>query len=232
MSPDPGRAATQQTTPVDKKGRSVNKGAIILCGGESTRMGHDKASLPFGPETMLQRVVRLLSSVIDSSRIVVVAAAGQHLPNLPPEVRLARDQHSRRGPLEGFAAGLRLLQSQVDAVFLSSCDSPRLVPDVVELLFHRLGEVDIAVPFDGTYEHPLTAVYRATVLKRVETQLAGNRFSLRSLFDQVSTVRVPTEELRTVDSHLTTLANLNSPEEYRKALLEMGFESDHPSFLE
>jgi CTP:molybdopterin cytidylyltransferase MocA len=48
---------------------------IVLCGGKSTRMGTSKALLPFGPETMLQRVVRLLSDIV--SPIVAVAAAGQ-----------------------------------------------------------------------------------------------------------------------------------------------------------
>ena len=55
-------------------------GGIVLCGGESRRMGRDKASLPFGPETLLQRVVRQLASQVFP--IVVVAAElvrGLHL---------------------------------------------------------------------------------------------------------------------------------------------------------
>ena len=63
--------------------------ASCLCGGKSTRMGVPKATLPFGPETMLQRVVRLLGTVV--SPIVVVAARGQELPELPPR----RDRHAR-----------------------------------------------------------------------------------------------------------------------------------------
>ena len=43
----------------------MNKGAIVLCGGKSSRMGRDKATLPFGPELMLQRVVRLISQVVE-----------------------------------------------------------------------------------------------------------------------------------------------------------------------
>ena len=62
----------------------MTAGGIVLCGGRSTRMGVPKATLPFGPETMLQRVVRLLGAVV--SPIVVVAAREQSLPELPDDV--------------------------------------------------------------------------------------------------------------------------------------------------
>ncbi|MGZ6054814.1 MAG: molybdenum cofactor guanylyltransferase, partial [Isosphaeraceae bacterium] len=61
-------------------GPTLIVGAVILCGGESRRMGQPKAWLPFGPERMLQRVVRLVSTV--TGPIVVVAAPGQELPSL------------------------------------------------------------------------------------------------------------------------------------------------------
>jgi len=56
----------------------------VLCGGKSTRMGTSKALLPFGSETMLQRVVRLLGTIV--SPIVAVAARDQVLPALPPDL--------------------------------------------------------------------------------------------------------------------------------------------------
>lgn len=65
-------------------------GGIILCGGQSSRMGQPKAWLPIGGEVFLQRVVRVLSEVV--SPIVVVAAAGQDLPELPAEIVIARDE--------------------------------------------------------------------------------------------------------------------------------------------
>ena len=67
-------------------------------------MGVPKATLPFGPELMLQRVVRLLSSVVQP--IVVVAAPTQELPRLPAEIILARDEREARGPLEALLAGM------------------------------------------------------------------------------------------------------------------------------
>ena len=83
-------------------------------------MGTSKALLPFGPETMLQRVVRLLSEVV--SPIVVVAANDQDLPQLPSSVIVTRDENEGRGPLEGLRAGLKALPTTVDAAYVTSCD--------------------------------------------------------------------------------------------------------------
>ena len=80
----------------------MNTGGIVLCGGRSTRMGSSKALLPFGSETMLQRVVRLLGTVV--SPLVVVAATEQALPGLPASVTITRDEREGRGPLEGLRA--------------------------------------------------------------------------------------------------------------------------------
>ena len=59
-------------------------------------MGRPKATLPFGPELMLQRVVRLLATIVHP--IVVVAAPGQQLPPLPPQILLARDERTAARP--------------------------------------------------------------------------------------------------------------------------------------
>src|SRR6188768_1820044 len=98
----------------------MRKGALILCGGKSSRMGRDKATLPFGPELMLQRVVRLLGEVVELGRIVLVAAPGQELPELPVGVTVAHDLRQERGPLEGLAAGFRSLAGRADAAYVTS----------------------------------------------------------------------------------------------------------------
>ena len=186
-------------------------------------MGRDKATLPFGPELMLQRVVRLLGEVVDLQKIVVVAAPGQALPDLPAGVTVAHDSRQERGPLEGLAAGFRSLSGQADCAYATSCDVPLLVPRFVEQMFELLGDHDIAVPRDGQHHHPLAAVYRLTILAHVQKLLDADRLRPRFLFDELNTREVPVDELRPVDPQLSTLENLNYPQDYLTALATAGF---------
>lgn len=199
-------------------------GGIILCGGKSTRMGVPKASLPFGPETMLQRVVRLLATVV--SPVVVVAAQGQPLPKLPDEVTITRDEREQRGPLEGLRAGLRALPNSVDIAYVTSCDVPLLVPGFVERMIELLGDHDIAVMEIDGFPHPLSAVYRRDTLQHVESLLAKDRLRPVFLFDAVRTRRVRPDEMVSVDPELRTLRNLNTREDYLQALSEAGLSAE------
>ena len=201
----------------------MKKGAVILCGGKSSRMGREKATLPFGPELMLQRVVRLVSEVVDSAAIVVVAAPGQILPDLPSRVIITRDEQPDRGPLEGLAAGLRAIPESIDAVYVTSCDVPLLVPGFLARMFELLGDFDVAVPRDGQFHHPLAAVYRPRVLATVQRLLDHDQLRPRFLFDEVRTAEIPVQDLQIVDPTLSTLINLNHPGDYLAALVVAGF---------
>jgi molybdenum cofactor guanylyltransferase len=198
----------------------MTTGGIVLCGGKSTRMGTPKATLPFGPETMLQRVIRLLGTVV--SPIVVVAAREQVLPELPGDVIITRDEREARGPLEGLRAGLRALPDSVGMAYVTSCDVPLLVPDFVTRMFELLGDHDIAVMEIDGFRHPLSAVYRRNTLPQVESLLAQDKLRPGFLFDAVHTRRVLPEEMVSADPALRTLRNLNTPEDYLEALQDAG----------
>ena len=194
-------------------------GGIVLAGGKSTRMGTSKALLPFGPETMLQRVVRLLGGIV--SPIVVVAAADQELPELPGGVIVTRDEKEGRGPLEGLRAGLKALPQDIDAAYVTSCDVPLLVPAFVSQMIELARGHDIAVTEIDGFTHPLSAVYRRSTLPFVEDLLARDRLRPVFLFEAVNTRRVRPEEM-TADPDLRTLRNLNTREDYERALVEAG----------
>jgi molybdopterin-guanine dinucleotide biosynthesis protein A len=196
----------------------LSVGGVVLCGGQSSRMGRPKAWLPFGDELMLPRVVRLLGEAVVP--IVVVAAPGQDVPPLPPGVEIVRDPERGRGPLQGLAAGLAALRGKVVAAFASSCDVPFLLPAFVQRLIELLGDATIAVPEVGGYKHPLAAVYRVEVAEVAERLLDENRLRPAFLFEAVPTRFVRPEELADVDPTFQTLRNLNTPEDYESARRE------------
>ena len=183
-------------------------------------MGSSKALLAFGAETMLQRVVRLLDSVV--SPMVVVAAPGQSLPELPAGVTVTRDEQEDRGPLEGLRAGLKALPATVEIAYVTSCDVPLLVPGFARRMIDVLGDDDIAVMEVDGFPHPLSAVYRRDTLPQVEALLAQDRLRPVFLFDAVRTRRVQPAEMIAVDPELVTLRNVNTREEYLEALSSAG----------
>jgi molybdopterin-guanine dinucleotide biosynthesis protein A len=194
-------------------------GGIVLCGGQSSRMGTPKAWLPFAGEPMLVRVVRLLGEAI--SPLVVVAAPGQDVPPLPAGIDIIRDPERGRGPLQGLATGLAFLQGRSEAAYLSSCDVPFLQPSFVRRLADLLGDHFACVPRVGGYLHPLAAVYRLQVLPAAERLLAEDRLRPAFLFEGVPTRFVTAKELEQVDPSLQSLRNLNSREDYEAALQDV-----------
>lgn len=191
-------------------------GGIVLCGGQSQRMGQPKAWLPFGEERMLPRIVRIVTEVV--SPVVVVAAPGQAIPPLPDSVLICRDEQEKRGPLQGLLAGLLALQGQCDAVYLSSCDVPFLKTSFIQRMIDLLGDHSIVVPEVDGYFHPLAAVYRLDVLPVIQRLLKEDRLRPVFLFDEVPTRKVKQEDLQEADPELKSLWNLNTPEEYALAL--------------
>ena len=169
-------------------------GAVVLCGGKSTRMGTSKALLPFD----------------------------QILPDLPPAVIVTRDESEGRGPLEGLRAGLKALPARVERAYVTSCDVPLLVPDFIRQMLDLADGYDIAVIEVNGFSHPLSAVYGRATLPSVEDLLARNRLRPAFLFDVVKTRRIEPAEM-TADPDLRTLRNLNTREDYELALAAAGF---------
>jgi molybdenum cofactor guanylyltransferase len=186
-------------------------------------MGRPKLSLPFGDETMLGRVVRIVGEVVSPG--VVVAAAGQELPVLPCGTLVTRDEIEAQGPLGGLAAGLAALSDSVDAAYVSSCDVPLLKAALIQVLIDALGTHEVAIVRDQERDHPLAAVYRTTCAGRVRQFLAGGRRGLTEFVRQCDVRIVEGTELRVVDPELHSLVNVNTPDEYQAALRAAGFEA-------
>ncbi len=186
--------------------------AVVLAGGKSSRMGRPKAMLPFGGEPLVVHVVRRLGLLFPD--VVVVAAPGQELPELP--VTLVRDDVAYQGPVGGIVYGLRECGSA--AAYVTSCDVPFLSLALVSHLASRLPGHDVVVPNWEGRPQPLHAVYRRSVLPLLEGQLERGELRPVFLYDKVRTLRVAEDEIRTVDPDGLSFFNMNTPEDYAAAL--------------
>ncbi len=184
---------------------------VVLAGGESRRMGTDKASLPFGDRTLLQRVVQRLGACCDP--VFVVTGDPHRYAVLG--ARAVVDRWPGLGPLAGLEAGLRAAPTAYAAVV--ACDLPFLRPDLLRGLAREAEGWDAAVPATDR-PHPLCAVYHRRAAELAELLLGSGGGSLRDLLARLHVRYVPEDVLRGWDPDLASLFNVNTPEDYARAL--------------
>ena len=198
-------------------------GAVVLAGGESTRMGRPKAWLEMDGQPLLRRIVEIIGTVC--SCIVVVGSRGQSLPPLPEATVRIDDPPDRRhqGPLVGLAAGLAELAERGFALaYLGSCDAVFLTAVHVTAMLDRLERGGEAVaPFetvgDRSFIHPLASAVRVDrALGSARALIDAGERSAISLFDRLHTARVAATEL----PNPRVLRTCNTPEEWQSALAQ------------
>jgi molybdenum cofactor guanylyltransferase len=194
---------------------ALRVGGVILCGGESQRMGRAKAWLPWGGEPMLLHVLRTLRQVVEP--VVVVAAPDQDVPLLPAGVQLARDEVKGQGPLQGLCVGLARLDGQAEAAYVSSCDAPFLRAAFIERMIGLLGDKIVCVPKVHERFYPLAAVYRLDALDAARSLLEEKRLRLTRLYEMIPTRIALPDELMPADPELRSLQNLNLAADYEAA---------------
>jgi molybdenum cofactor guanylyltransferase len=202
---------------------AVAASAIVLAGGRSSRMGQPKASLDFGGVPLLTRVIAELGRRF--SEIVVVAAPeSEPTPELNlPATRILRDETAFAGPADALRRGLDAVSHET--AFACSCDLPLLDSNVAAQLVAMLDDYDAVIPEVGGKLQPLHAAYRKRCAGALVAMAARGEARLGAIADAVKTRRVSEDELRALDPELRSLFNVNTPEDYRRALAMAGLSS-------
>ena len=210
--------------------------AIVMAGGDSSRMGTDKANLTLGDQTLLQTVAATMQQLFPQ---VVVSVrqprAGIDLPQVCDE------QHDG-GPLAGLVAGLNHISTPW--AFMVACDMPFVVPEVVELLARyrfkppthpspplsgmeqgggdcsspdkgRPGGVSYqaVVPVVHGHPQPLAAFYAASCLAPLRASLAAQQKGLRGALQQLDVRYVDEADMLEADPHLRSFSDLDTPQD-------------------
>ncbi len=191
----------------------------ILAGGESRRMGRDKAQIAIDGLPLMERTARLARAV--SPSVVVV---GRARPADWPltEVSFVQDEAPGVGPLGGLATALHQWEDRAKkgdpagcpyGVLLLACDLPALTPQALAWLLKSAQEsqpplVDGLVTLNGGQREPLFSVYTPRCLPLIEAHLTQKRRSLQSL--------VSAGDFRFLDlppALAPALVNVNTPDD-------------------
>ena len=183
---------------------------VILTGGQSRRMGRDKALLPCGDQTMLQT---LIDRYLRKRRAVAVSVDGPGRFPCDGALELI-DAFPGMGPLNGLYSAFT--RTKADCVLLTATDLPNGDPSLAQVLQTLLGDHDACVirRGDGTLE-TLFAIYARSCLPAVEACLRSGRRAIRAVLEQVHVRYVEEAELDGWDL-ARILMNVNTPQDYEK----------------
>lgn len=190
-------------------------------------MGTPKAALNWHGSTLLYRTTAILQRVVDGP-VVVVSAPGQELPDLPEGVTVVEDPEEGIGPLQGIAAGLAAIADSRALAFVASTDLPFLHPAYVHAVLSVMEdtEIDVALPVLDGFRQTLAAGYRTELGDTAIELLEKGGRTPGELFEKVRLRELTAEDLLAaphvadLDPDLTSVRNINTPEEYEAALAE------------
>lgn len=189
---------------------------IILAGGQSRRMGRDKALLPLPGEqqmTFIEHLAALLTSLC--SEVVLVArdaAQSAHYQAYALSgVRIVTDQLPDIGPLMGLYSGLRAVQSSHAVV--TAVDMPFVQAGLLAFLLAQLRDEAALIPVVHGVPQVLLAVYPRSLLPTIEERLHAGRRDPRSLLEAAPVRYIEEARLRAIDPELRSFVNVNTPEE-------------------
>jgi molybdenum cofactor guanylyltransferase len=188
-------------------------------------MGLPKAALEWHGSTLLHRTTALLSRTVGGP-VLVVAAPGQDLPELPPGIEVATDPIEGQGPMRGLATGLAALDDRAPVAFVCSTDLPFLHPALVRRVLRGFAdrEAEVVLPVARGYRQPLAAGYRTSLAALVEKLLGEGQLRPGMLFRHCQVTQLDDEallddpDLARHDPGLDSFVNVNEPEDYAAAL--------------
>ena len=204
--------------PSDASGAGVT--GVILAGGQSRRLGRDKAVEPFQGQPLIRRVMDRVEQVAQELVVVVAdQARGQALPiaiESDATHRVALDRYPGAGSLGGIFSGLWAARRPWALVV--SCDMPFLNPVLLRHMLTLRQDADAVVPVVEGRPEPTHALYSKACLPHMESRLQASELKISGFFDQVRVRYLEEGDIVKFDPELLSFFNVNTPEELQRAL--------------
>ena len=180
---------------------------FVVAGGESRRMGRDKALLPWAGADLLDHAVARLRAVADDVRILCGPAMRYVERGVPVEPDLVPGA----GPLGGVLTGLAAAEGRA-GLFLA-VDLPHVPVALLAGLVERVGAWDAVVPVSPRGVEPLCAVYGPGCREPMRRRRDAGDFRMTGFWPEVRVLELGPAELREFGDPGEMFRNLNTPED-------------------
>lgn len=203
----------------------MERSAIVLAGGISSRFGQDKGLLTLAKKPLTEYVLEATKNLVDE-KIIVTSSKSQaekYAKLLGPNATVVVDAEEIQSPLIGAITGLR--EAKGEYSLLLSCDVPFVSNDVLSLLFELCpGKTAVIPRWPNGYMEPLQAVYcTKPALEAAENALTSGELNMKGMVDRLRGIRfVSTLVLQQLDPELKTFFNVNTPIDLRRAESMLG----------
>jgi molybdopterin-guanine dinucleotide biosynthesis protein A len=194
----------------------------IQAGGQSSRMGEDKALKPFLGRPLIQRVIERLSLIADELIVTTNSPEDYSFLNTSTgsvhRLRLVSDLKPGRGALGGLYTAIASASHPIVAVV--ACDMPFASSALFEAANRILVEDEADVVIGKTDEgyEPIHAIYRReTCLPAIESAIEADMWKVIAWFPQVKVRVLTPDEIKRYDPSGLAFWNVNTPEEFSKA---------------
>lgn len=202
-------AACPERVQLTAQTRFTDVAGVILAGGESSRMGRNKALLEVNGERMIETAYRRMAELFDE--VLLVTNTPESYDFIP--CRKIADIHPGMGPLGGIHAALS--SSVAERAFVIACDMPGLNPRLIRELCGIEGGGDVVIPETPGGLEPLHAVYAKSCLPKMEQMLFAGERRILSFFDLAQVRLVPRGRIAALDPEYASFRNINTQEDYR-----------------
>jgi molybdopterin-guanine dinucleotide biosynthesis protein A len=193
---------------------------VVLAGGQSRRMGRDKAFLPFGTGVLIERVIAVLRQTTEALLLVTNAPEPYARFGLP----MVSDVIPGAGSLGGIYTAL--VSAATPYSLCVACDMPFVKPAFLRFLCQSAADADVVIPRNAEDFQPLCALYSQACREPIRQSIERGQLKITSFFDRVRVRVIEGEELARYDPQDIMFFNANTPAEYEEArrLLEQAGE--------
>jgi molybdopterin-guanine dinucleotide biosynthesis protein A len=198
----------------------VDRSAIVLAGGFSSRFGQDKGVLELADKPLIKHVVDAVSSVVDETLVVANSQerVTQYTKVMAEGVHFVVDVCESRSPLIGALTGFEVAHGKYS--LLLPFDTPFVSKEVVSLLFELCLNRAAAIPrWPNENIEPLHAVYQTkAAFEAARSAVAEGKLNMRAMIEKLRGVRyISTLVIQQLDPDLRTFFNINTPVDLKKA---------------